>query len=161
MRQRQITLPPAGGDLRMNGPLIARRALQGAVGAVAALLVASAGLAAAVDSGHMRGPLVRFVTAHAGRPVKFEGVIQAHILSFHPQLVAERVTIGNPPWTPAGTAAEIGKITLVRDSAGHANWQWTATGANQLPLIRGLLMPGAHVDLDDDLRHLRFQGTVS
>jgi AsmA family protein len=96
------------------------------------------------------------------------------------------VTIGNPPWTPAGTAAQIGKITLVlempwfgrpaaieklalegaalhlvRDSAGHANWQWTAKGGDQLPLIRGLSMPGAHVDLDDALRHLRFQGTVS
>ena len=81
----------------MNAPLIARRALLGAVGAVAALLVAIAGLAVAVDSGHLRGPLIRFVTARAGRPVKFEGVIQAHIFSFHPQLVAERVTIGNPP----------------------------------------------------------------
>ena len=170
----------------MNGPLIARRALLGAVGSVAALLVAIAGLAVAVASGHLRGPLIRFVTARAGRPVKFEGAIQAHILSFHPQLVAERVTIGNPPWIPAGTAAEIGKITLVlempwfgrsfaieklvlegaalhpvRDSAGHANWQWTAKGGHQLPLIRGLSMPGAHVDLDDALRHLRFQGTVS
>jgi AsmA family protein len=178
MRQHQITL--------MNGPLIARRALLGAVGAVAALLVVIAGLAVAVDSGHLHGPLIRFVTARAGRPVKFEGVVQAHILSFHPQLVAERVTIGNPPWVPAGTAAEIGKITLVlempwfgrsfaieklalegaalhlvRDSAGHANWQWTAKGGDQLPLIRGLSMPGAHVDLDDALRHLRFQGTVS
>jgi AsmA family protein len=164
--------------------LIARRVLLGSVGAVAALLVAIAGLAVAVDTGHFRGPLIRFVTARAGRPVKFEGVMQAHILSFHPQLVAERVTIGNPPWTPAGTAAEIGKFTLVlampwfgrsfaieklalegaalhlvRDSGGHANWQWT--GGTQLPIIRGLSMPGAHVDLDDALRHLRFQGTVS
>jgi uncharacterized protein involved in outer membrane biogenesis len=172
--------------LRINGPLIARRALQGAVGAVAALLVAIVGLAVAVDSGHLRGPLIRFVTARAGRPVTFEGVIQAHMLSFHPQFVAERVTIGNPPWVPAGTAAEIGKITLVlempwfgrsfaieklvlegaalypvRDSTGHANWQWKAKGGNQLPLIRSLSMPGAHLDLDDALRHLRFQGTVS
>jgi uncharacterized protein involved in outer membrane biogenesis len=164
--------------------LIARRVLLGSVGTVAALLVAIAGLTVAVDTGHFRGPLIRFVTARAGRPVKFEGVMQAHILSFHPQLVAERVTIGNPPWTPAGTAAEIGKFTLVlampwfgrsfaietlalegaalhlvRDSAGHANWQWT--GGTQLPIIRGLSMPGAHVDLDDALRHLRFQGTVS
>ena len=170
----------------MNGPSIARRVLLGAVGAVAALLVAIVGLAVAVDAGHFRGPLIRFVTARAGRPVKFEGTIQAHILSFHPQLVAERVTIGNPPWTPAGTAAEIGKITLVlempwfgrslvieklalegaalhlvRDSTGHANWQLTAKGGAQLPIIRGLSMPGAHVDLDDALRHLRFQGTVS
>ena len=169
----------------MSAPLIARTLL-GAVGAVAALLVVIAGLAVAVDTGHLRGPLIRFVTSRAGRPVKFEGVIQAHILTFHPQLIAERVTIGNPPWTPAGTAAEIGKITLVlampwfgrsfaieklalegavlhlaRDSAGHANWQLTAKGGNLPPIIRGLSMPGAHVDLDDALRHLRFQGTVS
>jgi uncharacterized protein involved in outer membrane biogenesis len=170
----------------MNAPLIARRVLLGAVGVVAALLATIAGLAVAVDSGHLRGPLLRFATARAGRPIKVEGVIQAHILSFHPQLVAEHVTIGNPPWTPAGTAAEIGKITLaiempwfgrsfaieklalegaalhpVRDSAGHANWQWTAKGGSQLPIIHGLSMPGARMDLDDGLRHLRFQGTVS
>jgi AsmA family protein len=170
----------------MNAPLIARRVLLGAVGVAAALLAALAGLAVAVDSGHLRGPLIRFATARAGRPIKFEGAIQAHILSFHPGLVAERVTIGNPPWIPAGTAAEIGKITLVleipwfgrsfaieklvledaalhpvRDSAGHANWQWTVKGGHQLPLIRDLSVPGAHVDLDDALRHLRFQGTVS
>jgi uncharacterized protein involved in outer membrane biogenesis len=172
--------------MRTNAPLIARRVLLGAVGVVAALLAALVGLAVAVDSGHLRGPLIRFATARAGRPIKFEGAIQTHILSLHPGLVAERVTIGNPPWIPAGTAAEIGKITLVveipwfgrsfaieklvledaelhpvRDSAGHANWQWTAKGGHQLPLIRDLSMPGAHVDLDDALRHLRFQGTVS
>lgn len=133
----------------MNGPWVARWALLG-VAALAAVLVAILGLAVAVDSGHFRGPLIRFMTARAGRPVKFDGAFHAHILSLHPQIVAERVTIGSPPWRPAGPAAEIEKVTLViempwfgrsftidklalegaalhlvRDSTGHANWQWT------------------------------------
>ena len=171
----------------MNGPLVVRWALL-AIAAVAVVLVAIVGLAVAVDSGHFRGPLIRFMTARAGRPVKFDGAFHAHVLSLHPQIVAERVTIGSPPWRPAGPAAEIEKVTLVvempwfgrsftidklvlegaalhlvRDSTGHANWQWTdpAKGGNRLPIIHSLSMPGAHVDLDDALRHLRFQGTVS
>jgi uncharacterized protein involved in outer membrane biogenesis len=171
----------------MNGPLVTRWAVL-AVAAVAVVLVAIVGLAVAVDSGHFRGPLTRFMTSRAGRPVKFDGAFHVHILSLHPQMVAERVTIGSPPWRPAGPVAEIEKITLViempwfgrsftidklalegaalhlvRDSTGHANWQWTdpAKGGNRPPIIHSLSMIGAHVDLDDALRHLRFQGTVS
>ncbi len=112
-----------------------------------------------------------------------------HLLSFHPRLIAERVVIGNPPWTPAGVTAEIGRISLAiempgfshgfgiarlemetatlhlaRDSTGHANWQWTdpdTSAAQELPIIQSLSMPDAQVVLDDALRHLQFVGTVS
>ncbi|HXA35869.1 MAG TPA: AsmA family protein, partial [Steroidobacteraceae bacterium] len=94
-----------------------------------------------------------------------------------------------PPWTPPGRAAELEKLSLVfhlpgfghslgiqrlemqgaklhliRDSTGHANWQTDDPDKGPqsgLPLIRSLSMPHARVDLEDALRHLRFEGTVS
>lgn len=164
-----------------------------ALTALAALLVVIAGLAVAVafvDPNHLRAPLIRLAAARSGRQVRIEGPIEAHLLSFNPTLVASRVVIGNPPWMPPGTMAEIDRLSLVlelhpfsrtssairrlemdgaalhlaRDSTGHANWQWTEPGKGTgqgPPLIRSLSMPGAHVDLDDVRRHLQFEGTVS
>jgi len=31
----------------------------------------------------------------------------------NPQVIAEQVTIGNPPWMPAGLTAEVGRLTLL------------------------------------------------
>ena len=146
-------------------------------------------LAAAVDAGYFRGPLIRILAAHMGRQVQIDGPIEAHIFSLNPRVIAERVTIGNPSWMPAGPTAQIGKLSLVialprfgrsfgierleieaatlrlaRDSTGHANWQLTdpdkGTGAG-LPIIHSLSMLDAHVYLEDARRHLRFDGTVS
>jgi uncharacterized protein involved in outer membrane biogenesis len=176
----------------IGSPAIRRR-LQWTAAAAAALIVIAAVLvavlAAAVDTGYLRGPFIRFLAAHAGRRIQIEGPLEAHIFSRHPRLIAERVTIGNPPWMPAGLAAEIGKVSLeielpgfghsfgierlemeaatlhlTRDSTGRANWQLAdpAKGGNTaLPIIRSLSMPNAHVDLDDALRHLQFDGSVS
>jgi uncharacterized protein involved in outer membrane biogenesis len=146
-------------------------------------------LAVALDKGAFRAALIHFMSLRTGRPLKIEGALQVHVLSLHPRLIAEGVTIGNPSWTPAGTTAEIGKLVvvvampwfghlsaienlemqattlhLIRDSRGHANWQWTdpdLAAGKGLPLIRSLSMPGAHVQLDDSRRHLQFDGTVT
>jgi uncharacterized protein involved in outer membrane biogenesis len=143
----------------------------------------------ALDTGHWREPLARFLAARAGRPLTIEGPVEILILSLHPHLIAEQVTLGNPPWMPAGTAAEFGKITLVfampwfgrpagierldvqgatlhlaRDAEGHANWQWSPPGkrtARSMPIIRSLSIPDARVELDDARRHLQFRGVVS
>jgi uncharacterized protein involved in outer membrane biogenesis len=157
--------------------------------ALAALIVTVAVLAAAVDAGYFRGPLIRILAAHMGRPIRIDGPIEAHIFSLNPRVIAQRVTIGNPSWMPAGLTAEIGKLSLVialprfgrsfgiekldieaatlrlaRDPTGHANWQLTdpdkGKGAG-LPIIHSLSMLDAHVYLDDARRHLRFDGTVS
>jgi len=173
----------------MNGLLIVRRGLICVVAALAALIVMLALLVAAVDAGYCREPFIRFLAARSGRPIQVEGSIEARLFSLNPQVVAERVAIGNPPWMPAGSTAQIGKISLVietprfgrslgikklvlqnatlhlaRDSSGRANWQLTDPGkggSKAMPIVHGLSMPNAHVDLDDERRHLKFDGTVS
>ncbi len=159
-----------------------------AAGVVLAAGVAAA-LGAAVDSGYFRAELLRFASSHLERSLAVEGSMQLHVLSFHPRLTAEGVVIGNPPWVAAGTTARIGRLSLVlewpgiwrpfaiddlvlegatlslqRDAQGRANWQWRAPAAppgKGLPLVRRLSAPGAHVALNDDLRHLQFEGTVT
>ncbi len=166
-----------------------RRGLKWTAGALAAIVIMAVVLAAALNAGYCRGPLVRFLAARAGRQIEVAGSLQMHVFSLNPEVIAERVTIGNPRWTSSGLTAEIGKITLVfetpsfdhwldiksldmeaatlhllRDSAGHANWQRTNPdkgGDTPLPLFRSLSMTDAHVTLADALRHLQFDGSVS
>ncbi len=167
-----------------------RRILAWTIAALAAVLVLAAGLVAAVNAGYGRALLVRAVEARVHRPVQLNGTLQAHLFSRHPQIVAEGVTIGSPSWMPAGRAADIGRISMVlewpgfshragivaldvqaatlylaRDELGHANWQLTyppKTAANKrAPIIRSLTAPNVHVMLNDALRHLQFNGTVS
>jgi uncharacterized protein involved in outer membrane biogenesis len=136
----------------LPGSSVIRRRLKFTVAtlaaALAAVILAVALLAAAVDAGYLRGPFIRFLSAHSGREIQIDGRLEAHFFSFHPRLSAERVTIGNPSWMPKGLTAEAGKISvtielpwfdhgfgierietdaaslhLQRDSKGRANWQ--------------------------------------
>jgi AsmA family protein len=175
----------------MNGSQAVRFCLKLTVRALAVLFAALVVLAAAllIVASHLREPLIRFVSARTHRQIQVAGSLEAHLLSLHPRLTAERVVIGNPPWMAPGVTAEIGRLTIVydlplpgqsfgirrlemeattlrlaRDANGHANWQWQDpdTGPGQgPPLIRSLWMPAAHVFLDDARRHLRFDGTVT
>ncbi len=166
-----------------------RRILLWIAAAPVAVIVLAVALATALDAGYLRGPFIRFLGAHAGRGIQIAGALETHSFSMTPRLMAERVTIANPPWTPPGTTAKIGKIVLVvrmpwfgrpfdvqrlemngatlhlsRDATGHANWQMTDPDKGpegSLPIIRSLSMRNGHVALDDDLRHLRFDGTVT
>lgn len=169
--------------------LLVRRALVVTAVGLAAGVVVLVAIGIALDSGYFRGPLVRYFSAASGRPLSVDGSLEMHVLSLRPRVIAERVTIGNPPWMPAGNTAEIGKLTLeiatpwfgrdfaienlelqgatlhlARDAAGHSNWRRTPPGirgSGGLPIIRSLLVPDAHVELDDARRHLQFKGTVS
>ena len=169
--------------------LIIYRCLMVALAAVIALAGAAAMLAAAADAGYFRGALVRYVASRSGRQILVTGPLHTHLFSRHPWFVAEQVIIRNPPWTPPGLTAEIARVSLTfawpwidrsfgierlvmdtarlhleRDAAGRANWQLSDPDQGDeagLPLIRSLSMPDAHVDLHDDLRHLRFDGKVS
>jgi uncharacterized protein involved in outer membrane biogenesis len=172
----------------MKTRLFIRRVLVSTAFALTAPVAAIVVLCAVLDAGYLHGPLIRSLTAHTGRKIQIESV-ETHLLSSPPRLTAERVTIGNPSWTPPGVTAEIDKIELVfrlpgfghpfgtqrleidgatlhliRDATGHANWQRTDPDQGpqaDLPLIRSLSMRGARVVLDDALRHLQFDGTVS
>jgi AsmA family protein len=147
------------------------------------------GLAAALDAGYLHDFLVRTIAAHTERSIQVGGALRLRILSSHPRLVAERVTIGSPPWTPAGVAVEVAKITAVfatphwnqpivvdrieidgavlhmfRDVTGHANWQLKnpdKSAPQGLPVIHSLSMPNARVLLDDAQKHRQFEGTVT
>jgi AsmA family protein len=169
----------------------ATRVLQGLLATAAALLVVVGILvtALALNANYLRGPLVGFIAARTGREIRIEGPLKAHLLSLHPSLTAERVSIGNPPWSPRGTLAEIGKLDLEidlplfghplmirslrmdgaelhlqRDATGHANWHWQAPGwvpGKGLPIIHSLSASPTHVTIDDARRHLTFDGTLT
>ena len=176
----------------MNSSPTSHRALKVLLGTLAAALVLLGLLVTAValmDGNQLRGPLVRYLTAHTGRPWRIDGPIEAHLVSLHPSLIAGQVTIANPPWAPPGNTAEIAKLTLVfdlplfsrpfavrklvleganlhlwRDADAHANWIRNAPGiipGNGLPVIHALSIPAAHLELHDDRRHLMFDGTLS
>jgi len=147
-------------------------------------------LGAAIDAGYGRAVLVHYIAVRLGRPIEVRGPLEAHLLSLHPWLVADQVTIGNPAWTPPGTTAEIGRLSavfklpgfghlggiialdlqaatlsLVRDATGHANWQLYDPAKRHVnknsSIMRTVSMPNAHVVLADDQRHLQFVGTVT
>jgi hypothetical protein len=135
--------------------------------------------------GHLRAFVVRYAATQSGRQIRVDGPFDAVLFSLHPRLVAERVTIGNPPWMPPGVTAEIGRLTLTfglpsfelrtlemdqatlhlaRDEEGRSNWQYRAPHSGRStgpPLIRSLRMPNARVYFDDERRHLKFDGTIS
>ncbi|MDB6102729.1 MAG: AsmA family rane protein [Gammaproteobacteria bacterium] len=155
--------------------------------ALAAVLV----VAGLIFSRHLRGPAIRYVETHSGRQVRVGGKFDVELFSLHPRIVAERVTIGNPPWMSSGITAEIGHLSLTfdwgalalprlgirrlemeqatlylaRDENLRANWQSHDPVTSGLgtgpPLIRSLSLPDARVYLDDGRRHLKFDGTVS
>ena len=154
--------------------------------ALATLVVLTA---VALDAGYLRGPLLKVLAAYTDRPVRVEGPLSVHIFSRSPRLVAERVVIGNPAWTPRGNTATVGKITVVfalprlgqevvidrlqidnatlhffRDVDGHANWQLQnpdQKAPRAMIIIRSLSMMDAHVLLEDAQRHRQFDGSVS
>lgn len=166
-----------------------RLVLECAVGAIGVLLAVILMLGIGWETGHFKNVLVHFLEMRAGRPIIVKGAFRAHLFSRQPSLVAEQVEIGNPPWMPHGTMAEIGKLTLIaylpgfnhafairrleleatnlhlhRDEFERANWQWrdphTGLG-NGPPIIFSLSMLDAKVDLLDARRQLQFHGTVS
>ncbi len=144
---------------------------------------------ALVDGDSLRQPLARLISERTGRAIRLEGPLRAHLLSLHPSFIAEQVTIGNPPWVPQGTMAHLDKLSvtfdlpwrgrafalralrldgldlhLKRDIDAHANWYWKAPGTlpgKGAPLVYSLSVPDAHVTLDDDRRHLVFDGMLT
>ena len=172
----------------MRGSL--RRWLVGLAVAVAIVVLAVAGFAAAVQAGFLRNTFLHLVSVRAGRPITVDGALRIELFSWTPSITAERLVIGNPHWMPPGRMAEIGSLSLlfevprrhhrfgvdslsmnsaslhlVRDAQGRANWQWsdpTLPYVNtKLAIVRSLAMPRAHVILEDDRRHLKFDGIAS
>lgn len=153
------------------------------------LIVLSLLIAAALDAGYVQGPLVKFLAADAQRVIRVDGPLRLSLFSRNPRLVAERVTIGNPPWTPPGIAVQAAKITVVfetprlgryveiaslaiegatlnmfRDVPGHANWQMKNPDEQVspgLPIVHAVSMVDAHLRMEDEQKHRQFEGTLS
>jgi len=174
----------------MSASSVVLRSLKWTAVVLAAVLVCALGLVAAVNAGLGQSLLLRLVVLRVNRPVQVTGPIQAHLFSLHPGIVAEGITIDNPPWTPAGRAAQIGRLSLVlnlpwfghpadiaklevqdvslqliRDPQGRANWQLNDPARprphRNSPIIRNLIVSKAHVTLADARRHLQFDGELS
>ncbi len=168
---------------------VVRRSLRYFLAACGIAIGAALVIGVALEHGAFRSTIVGLVSSYMGRVVQVDGALEVRIFSWHPGLTASAVTVANPPWTPSGTAAEIGQVEvefaapstshwlrlkrlvlseaflhLIRDASGRANWQRTdpalGPGAG-LPVIAGLAMADAHLDVDDDRRHVRFTGRVS
>ena len=90
--------------------VILRRVFLALVACAALVFAAALGLAACIDAGLFRGAVIRFVSFRAGRPIIVAGALHIHLLARHPDLRAERVTIDNPPWVPAGRIAQAEEI---------------------------------------------------
>jgi uncharacterized protein involved in outer membrane biogenesis len=172
-------------SLQVPGWLTSTLRILVAVGIILAALVT--GLM--TFSPFLRSPLISYAERHYRRPIQVAGKFEVHLLSLHPRLVAEQVSIGNPAWTATGITAQIGHLSitydlpwpgrswgfrrlemgqttlnLLRDEDGRANWQAHDPDAGLgkgPPLIRSLSMPGAHVHLEDRRRQLEFDGTVT
>lgn len=163
-------------------------ALAGMLAIVVVLLIAAIALAAAVDAGYARRPLVDLLSSMLHRPIVVDGALKGHLLSTEPYLTAEQVTVRNPPWMADGVTARVQKViahivfpgrghlyridrlemqgttlTLLRDEAGAGNWQMQPPNreSSELALIRNLSMRNVQVELADERQHLTFHGIVS
>jgi uncharacterized protein involved in outer membrane biogenesis len=173
----------------MSGGFPWRRVLKWLLVACVALIGLCLAVAAALDAGYLHAPLLKFLASHSQREIRVAGPLRLRLFSSHPELVAERVTIGNPSWTTPGTAMQADKITvtfetprfgrslelnavvieaatlhLLRDAAGHANWQMKNPDDSVpqgLPVFHALSLLDARVFLDDAQKHRQFDGTVS
>lgn len=169
--------------------MLLSRALFSVVGALALTLLTIALLMAALERGYFRDPLLRFVSARAGRALDVEGPLELQLFTLHPRVTAQRISIGNPTWMPPGKTARLdrlsltfglpwihrsfalerldladGQLTLLRNEAGLANWQWQdprGPEAKPLPLLRSLSASDIRATLQDEVRHLQFDGTVT
>src|SRR5580692_3802522 len=77
-----------------------RRGLIWASAALLALVTLAVLAAIALNAGYLRGPLLKVLAARTDRPIRVDGPLSVQLFSRNPRLVAERVTIGSPPWAP-------------------------------------------------------------
>ena len=166
---------------------IPRRAAFAALCALIVLILLPVVAGALIDAGFFHKPILTWIEGHARRPVRVNGRLDLHLLSLHPRLNATDVVIENPPWAAPGVLARIGRAEmqwevtvrrgprldsveldgadfgLVRDARGATNWSARPPGSQGQgpPLMHHLHISKAHVRLDDQRRHLEFDGTVA
>jgi uncharacterized protein involved in outer membrane biogenesis len=136
----------------------------------------------------LRGPIAREASRMSHRPVRIDGDLKVHLLSWTPSASAQRVWIGNPAWTHGGQLADIGQLTvsikllplligrielplldleqptisLFRDTSNRVNWRSEATNAPplKLPPIQHFIINDGHLKMIDQKRRMVLTGTV-
>src|ERR1700761_5405098 len=59
------------------------------------------------DWNMLRGPIAREASRRSGRPVRIDGDLKVHLLSWTPSASVGKLTIGNPAWMHGGQMAQI------------------------------------------------------
>src|SRR5215813_13183844 len=79
---------------------------------VVVLLIAAVVLETNADA--LRGPIARMATSHLGRPVRLDGRLELHLLSWTPRAVIHQLRIANPAWVKSVPAdmARIGRLQV-------------------------------------------------
>jgi hypothetical protein len=136
----------------------------------------------------LRGPIAAEASRVSHRPVRIDGDLKVHPLSWTPSASVRRVFVGNPAWTHGGRLAEIGEldisirllplltghvdlpllglrqadISLVRDAGGRENWRVDPNNRTplKLPPIEHFVMPDGRVRLVDLKRNMILTGQV-
>lgn len=157
-------------------------------GVVGLLILLIALFAALFDWNLLRGPIAREAAAMSHRPVRIDGDLKVHLLSWTPTASADRVFVGNPAWTQGGKLADVGRVTvsirllpllvghvelplldlerpdiwLLRDADGRASWRADPNNPTplKLPPIEHFIVNGGHVRLVDQKKGLVLTGTV-
>ena len=173
-------------DFRFTGAGFARWS----VIVLAAFLIAALVTLYFLDWNLMRRPIARYASHRYGRQVQILGDLEVDLFRWQPRISVDGLTIGNPAWLkdrPQGARlahagiefrlwpALFGHLILplveldqpdfllVRLSDGRTNWDSARAGGPgwKIPPIRQFLVNNGHVEIDDAVRHLKFQGTVS
>ena len=156
----------------------------------AALAVLAAGILWLyfLDWNTMRGPLARYASYRLGRQVRIEGPLDVDLFRLTPVVSASGLTVANPSWVGRPLAADIPRMTLsfrllpllvgklimrrveldgpdiqiVRDKQKRTNWDFGHSNNGwKLPPIHRFLIRNGRLDIEDQLRKMKFSGTIS
>ena len=140
-----------------------------------------------LDWNSVRGPISSYLSHRYGRTIAIGGDLKVDLFRRQPHIAVNDLAIGNPSWLtsqPHGARLDHAEIEfrlwpalfghlilprveldhpdllLVRLSDGRTNWDHNGSGLT-IPPIQNFLLKDGHVEIDDAVRHLKFQGAVS
>ncbi len=143
-----------------------------------------------LDWNQMRGPIGRYASARMGREVRIDGDLKVSLFRWQPHVEVGGLFIGNPAWVGKPEGASVTKASfefrlvpaifgnlklplveldrpnalVVRDPQGRTNWDGDPKGpaaAWHIPPINRFMVKDGHLEIDDQVRKLKFLGTIS
>jgi uncharacterized protein involved in outer membrane biogenesis len=156
---------------------------------LAAFLIASVVTLYFLDWNQLRGPIARYASHRYGRPIRIDGDLKVDLFRRQPHISVGGLFVGNPAWVDRRQGARIEEadiefrlwpalfgtiilplvvvdrpdIFLVRASDGRTNWDSAPPGKQEwkIPPIQRFLVRDGHLEVDDAVRRLKFQGSIS